>query len=109
MLANLVGNALKFTPRGGRVDLWAERIGSDIRFCVADTGRGMIEDQVQEIFDKFRQTRSGAMTGFGLYISKCIVEAHGGKIWVETSPGVGSAFFFTLPSRPLPWEPDSGL
>ena len=102
VLANLVGNALKFTPRGGRVDLSVERIGDDIRFCVADTGRGMTADQIQTIFDKFWQTRSGEMTGFGLglYISKCIVEAHGGKIWVESNPATGSAFYFTLPAAP---------
>lgn len=100
VLANLVGNALKFTPAGGRVDLLVERVGGDIRFCVADTGRGMTEDQVGAIFGKFWQTRSSATTGFGLglYISKCIVEAHGGKIWVETSPGAGSVFYFTLPA-----------
>lgn len=99
VLANLVGNALKFTPRDGRVDLLVERIGDDIRFCVADTGRGVSKEQVHAIFDKFWQRRA-ATNGFGLglYISKCIVEAHGGKIWAESTPGAGSTFYFTLPA-----------
>lgn len=112
VLANLVGNALKFTPREGRIDLVVEHIGDNIRFCVADTGRGMTDDQIRTIFEKFWQTRSGEMTGFGLglYISKCIVEAHGGKIWVESNPGAGSAFYFTLPAAPASGAatPESG-
>ncbi|HVJ91381.1 MAG TPA: HAMP domain-containing sensor histidine kinase [Labilithrix sp.] len=101
VLANLVGNALKFTPQGGRIHLLVQLLEDDIRFAVADTGPGIAPEKLHAIFDRFRQfadqrTRSGL--GLGLYISKCIVEAHGGKIWAESRVGEGSTFYFTLPT-----------
>ena len=101
VLANLVGNALKFTPDGGRIHVLVERVEGQVRFGVADTGPGIPPEKLGVIFDRFWQlaektTRSGL--GLGLYISKCIVEAHGGRIWAESRVGEGSTFFFTLPA-----------
>jgi signal transduction histidine kinase len=99
VLANLVGNAIKFTPKGGRIDIIVEPVDHDVRFGVIDSGPGIPEQNVGVIFERFwrvpKRERSGL--GLGLYISKCIVEAHGGKIWVESPPEPGSAFYFTLP------------
>lgn len=103
VLANLVGNAIKFTPEGGRVHIVVEPVDGVVRFAVADSGPGMPPEQLALIFDRFWQvadksSRSGL--GLGLYISKCIVEAHGGKIWAESRVGEGSTFYFTLPADP---------
>jgi signal transduction histidine kinase len=99
VLANLVGNAIKFTPKGGRIDIIVEPVDHDVRFGVIDSGPGIPEQNHGVVFERFwrvaRRERSGL--GLGLYISKCIVEAHGGKIWVESPPEPGSAFYFTLP------------
>ena len=100
ILANLIANALKFTPRGGAVRVRGERAGDDLRISVVDTGAGISGDMLGAVFERFRQVdqddRRGL--GLGLYISRCIVEAHGGRIWVESNPGVGSAFHFTIPT-----------
>lgn len=102
VLANLVSNAIKFTPRGGRVEIRAERIEDDLCFAVQDTGPGIAEDQREAIFDRFRQLQNGATNndghGLGLYICRAIVEAHGGWIRVESAPSGGSSFVFTLPA-----------
>ncbi|HEU4537692.1 MAG TPA: HAMP domain-containing sensor histidine kinase, partial [Polyangiaceae bacterium] len=99
VLANLVSNAIKFTESGGRVGLRIEPAGDDVRFTVRDSGPGVAAEAADSIFERFwqadRNDRRGL--GLGLYISRCIVEAHGGKIWVESEPGKGSAFHFTLP------------
>jgi signal transduction histidine kinase len=103
VLANLVGNAIKFTPQGGRVDLLVEPVDQEIRFAVSDTGRGIAADQLHAMFERFWQsaTKSDASgLGLGLHISRCIVEAHGGKIWAESRLGEGSTFYFTLPAAP---------
>jgi signal transduction histidine kinase len=99
ILGNLIGNAMKFTPRGGRVALGAE-IGTDhIRFWVADTGQGVAAELLPTIFDKFRQRRSRPQegAGLGLAICKAIVDAHDGRIWVESDPGAGTTVAFTMP------------
>ena len=99
VLANLVGNAIKFTPEGGRIVVSAEAQEREVRFCVADTGPGIEAQDLPHIFDRFwqvRRVRRGGV-GLGLAIGKGIVEAHGGRIWARSRPGVGSEFFFTLP------------
>jgi CheY-like chemotaxis protein len=95
---NLIGNAMKFTPRGS-IRLGAEAKGSEVVFSVADTGIGIAPEDRQHLFDRFwqaRATRRGG-AGLGLAIVKGIVEAHGGRLWVESELGTGSTFFFTLP------------
>jgi len=99
LLSNLVGNAMKFTPEGGRIVLSAEPAEREVRFCVSDTGPGIDARDLPHIFDRFwqvRRVRRGGV-GLGLAISKGIVEAHGGRIWARSAPGMGSEFFFTLP------------
>ncbi|CAN5851398.1 hypothetical protein BH20GEM3_BH20GEM3_06160 [soil metagenome] len=99
VFSNLVGNAIKFTPAGGTLTLRAEPRESAVRFAVADTGPGIAADQVRHIFDRFWQAghADGRGAGLGLAIVKGIVEAHGGEIEVESEPGHGTSFFFTLP------------
>ncbi|HEX4228623.1 MAG TPA: ATP-binding protein [Bryobacteraceae bacterium] len=102
ILSNLVSNAIKFTPEEGRIMIECRGHGDGILFVVADTGIGIHSSEQQAIFDKFYQlgpTTRGVRegTGLGLAITKRLVEMHGGKIWVESSPGAGSRFQFTLP------------
>jgi len=102
VFSNLIDNALKFTPRGGRVTVGASRENESVRFTVEDTGPGIsLEDQAH-VFDRFWQARNAARwgTGLGLSIARAIVEAHGGTIGVESSPGQGSRFHFSLPWAP---------
>jgi PAS domain S-box-containing protein len=99
VLANLIGNAIKFTPKGGRIAMRASRMESEVRVIVADTGAGIPPDQLPHVFGQFWQ---GSPTdkrgiGLGLAIARGIVEAHGGRIWVESVVGTGSEFSFTLP------------
>jgi signal transduction histidine kinase len=100
VLSNLVGNAVKFTPRDGRVIVCAEAIDGGVRFGVIDNGPGIPPDQVPHIFGRFWQAMPSDRRGIGLglAIAKGIVEAHGGMIWVESHVGLGSTFYFTLPS-----------
>ena len=104
ILLNLLGNAVKFTPEHGTVETECETCDDCARFCVSDTGLGIPQEEQQAIFDKFHQagsTTNGVRegTGLGLAITKHLVESHGGRIWVESAPGCGSRFFFTLPLR----------
>ena len=99
VLANLIGNAVKFTPKGGRISMHASRVEREVRVVVADTGDGIPSDQLPLVFGQFWQ---GSRTdkrgiGLGLAIARGIVEAHGGRIWVESIVGTGSEFSFTLP------------
>jgi PAS domain S-box-containing protein len=100
VLSNLVGNAVKFTPRDGRITVCAEQIEGEIRFGVIDTGPGIPPEQVPHIFGQFWQASSSDRRGIGLglAIAKGIVEAHKGTIWVESQVGTGSTFYFTLPT-----------
>ena len=100
VLSNLVGNAVKFTPREGRITVCAEPIDGGVRFGVIDTGPGIPPEQVPHIFGRFWQARPSDRRGIGLglAIAKGIVEAHEGRIWVESQVGLGSTFYFTLPS-----------
>ncbi len=108
VLANLVGNAVKFTQPSGKIEIVVEPRGDEVRFAIADTGPGIRVDRLAVIFERFWQVheteRSGL--GLGLYISRCIIEAHGGKIWAESREGAGSTFYFTLPAAASPSTPD---
>ena len=100
VLSNLIGNASKFTPEGGQVSVRVEAVGSFVRFAISDTGPGISRQDLPHIFDRFwqaRRVRRGGV-GLGLAISKGIIDAHGGKIWAESCAGVGTIFFFTLPT-----------
>jgi signal transduction histidine kinase len=101
VLTNLITNALKFTPKDGKVVVHVERIGDEIRFDVSDTGVGIPADKLEAVFERFLQVTENDRRGMGLglYISKCIVEGHGGRIWAESTPGKGSTFCFTLPLK----------
>ncbi len=98
VLTNLVGNAVKYTPAGGHVAVTVELDGEHARFAIADTGPGIAADDIPKVFDRFwrKGTTSQKGTGLGLFIAKAIVEAHGGRIWVESEPGRGTTFCFTL-------------
>ncbi len=101
VLSNLVGNAIKFTPAGGTIRVVAELWGGMVRISVSDDGPGIAATEIPRIFDRYwhqakRESRQGA--GLGLYIAKGIVENHGGRIWVDSTIGRGSTFYFTLPA-----------
>jgi signal transduction histidine kinase len=100
VMSNLVGNALKFVPRGGRVVLECERKGTEAVFSVADTGPGIPPEDLDRLFEKFWQRRRADTrgVGLGLAIARGIVEAHGGRIWAESTLGKGATFYFTLPA-----------
>jgi signal transduction histidine kinase len=107
IVSNLVGNALKFTNKGGSILIDAQLAGDEARLCVRDSGQGISEQDLARIFERFwhaqRNNREGI--GLGLSIVKGLVLAHGGRIWVESKLGVGTTFFFTLPlpqPRPAP-------
>ena len=102
VVSNLVNNAVKYSPDGGTVTLSSRAEGGFALVSVTDTGVGIPPDEIGHVFERFRRVRSGAAqaipgTGLGLTIVKQIVEMHGGKIWVESAVGHGSAFHFTLP------------
>lgn len=101
VLANLIGNALKFIEPGGTIRVGARRANDRLVVSVADTGRGIDAAHLPRLFDRFWQVRRDDRTrgtGLGLAIAKGIVEVHGGAIWVESAPGAGSTFYFTLPT-----------
>ena len=100
-MTNLIANAIRFTPCGGTVTLEAAQVGGDLRITVSDTGEGIAEDMREAIFERFRQMGKNDQggLGLGLYISKCLVKAQGGHIWVEENPmGPGSVFHVTIPA-----------
>jgi len=99
IFGNLLGNAIKFTPAGGAVVLGAKVSGPDILFSVSDNGPGIAPDELPHVFDRYWQARRTAHlgNGLGLAIAKALVEAHGGRIWVESVLGHGTTFFFTIP------------
>ena len=99
VLTNLLSNAIKFTPAPGTIVVRVERLGDEIRFAVRDTGVGIATNKLEVVFVRFLQVtehdRRGV--GLGLYISKAIVQGHGGRIWADSKIGEGSTFCFTLP------------
>jgi PAS domain S-box-containing protein len=100
VLGNLMRNALKFTPRGGRVTIGVQQDDGAVQFSVSDTGRGIGADAQPRVFDRYWQAPGAVTTrgaGLGLSIAKGIVEAHGGRIWIDSEPGRGSTFAFTIP------------
>jgi signal transduction histidine kinase len=103
VLFNLLSNAVKFTPSGGLVDVTAAQVNGEVRVAVTDTGPGIAAEDQHRIFEEFQQTELGIEqqdgTGLGLALSKRLVELHGGRIWVDSEPGKGSTFVFTLPAR----------
>jgi len=103
VLLNLLSNALKFTPEGGRIDVRAGLTGGAIEVSVTDTGVGIAPEDQEAIFEEFRQVGTAAKkvegTGLGLALCRRFVELHGGRIWVNSQVGQGSTFAFTLPVR----------
>jgi signal transduction histidine kinase len=104
VLGNLLSNALKFSKSASRVEVTASLVGDDIQFAVADQGMGLQQEEYERIFEPFYRgggSNAGRPrgTGLGLAICKGIVEAHGGRIWVESEVGTGSTFYFTLPKH----------
>jgi PAS domain S-box-containing protein len=99
VLSNLVGNAIKFTPKGGRIVIGARRDDHTVTVSVADSGSGINEEHLPKVFDRYwqstRTNRQGA--GLGLAIAKGIVEGHGGRIWIESTAGEGTVAQFTIP------------
>jgi signal transduction histidine kinase len=101
VLANLLGNAIKFCQAGDSITLRAEERAGELLIAVSDTGPGIPRDELQTIFEPYqtiaRHDRADRGTGLGLYITKGILQRHRGRIWVESEVGVGTTFFFTLP------------
>jgi signal transduction histidine kinase len=99
VLANLVANSIKFTPKGGSIRVHCKSVGEAFEFCVEDTGEGIPVAMLEAVFERFWQVGKNDRRGLGLglYISRCIVEAHGGTIRAESSPGQGTRMLFTLP------------
>ena len=102
VLANLISNSLRFTPEGGKITIYGEPEGASLRVSVVDTGTGIPEGSLDSIFERFsqadRKNRRGGL-GLGLYISRCIIEAHGGRILAQSQPGAGTEVSLTLPAH----------
>jgi signal transduction histidine kinase/CheY-like chemotaxis protein len=99
---NLLSNAVKFTPDRGRVDVRAHRVGDQAEVAVTDTGVGIDPADQGRIFQEFQQAGQQEGSGLGLALARSLVALHGGRLWVESEPGSGSAFTFTLPVRQTP-------
>jgi two-component system phosphate regulon sensor histidine kinase PhoR len=103
VLVNLIHNAIKFTPPGGRITVSAKAEGDNLIVSVSDTGVGISEDDLPRVFERFYKAdraRAGGGTGLGLAIAKHVVEAHRGRIWVESMEGRGATFSFSIPVAP---------
>jgi signal transduction histidine kinase len=100
VLTNLVANAIKYSP-GGEIRISGEARADIVIVCVGDQGPGIAPEDIPHVFDRFyRGTDTAKNTkgaGLGLYLTKAIIEAHGGRIWVDTSPGQGTRMYFSLP------------
>lgn len=109
ILTNLTNNAVKYSPNGGTITVAGKQNNGVIRMSVSDQGMGIPKEHMEKLFDRFhridnRDTRKVGGTGIGLYLVKHLVEAHGGKIWVESEEGKGSSFIFELPKCPPQFE-----
>jgi signal transduction histidine kinase len=106
VLANLVTNALDFTPAGGRIEVRGAEAGGRLQVSVEDTGSGIPEEDLPYVFERHwrgtQPSRRTAGSGLGLTIVRGIVQAHGGTTWVESVAGAGSTFHFTLPTALAP-------
>jgi signal transduction histidine kinase len=107
VLFNLVSNAVKFTPRGGRIEVRTSLRAGEVVVEVADTGLGLTPEQESRLFQPFSrvhaETHAARGTGLGLYITKGIVEQHGGRLWCHSDgPGLGTTFSFSLPAGAAP-------
>jgi signal transduction histidine kinase len=106
LLSNVIGNAIKFTPAGGSVTTTVRAVDGGVLFTVTDTGGGIPAAQLPHVFDRFFQTTSAPRllarhgAGLGLPISRGIVEAHGGRIWIESVEGRGTSVHFLVPAAP---------
>jgi len=103
VLGNLLRNAIKFTPNGGRIVVAVGRGETGVVFSVRDSGAGIAIANQARVFDRYWQSSDGSRvrgTGLGLSIAKGIVAAHGGSIWVQSAPGQGSTFSFSVPDHP---------
>ena len=103
VLRNLIGNAVKFTPEGGRIAVFAGLAGQSVKVAVRDTGPGIPENDLATIFNKFHQVTPEKSyqikgSGLGLAIVKHIIISHGGRVWAESKLGQGSTFYFVLPA-----------
>jgi signal transduction histidine kinase len=108
-LGNLLRNAIKFTPNGGRISMGVSDGGGRVEFSIEDSGPGIPLENQARLFDRYWQSSNGARargTGLGLSIAKGIVDAHGGEIWVRSTPGQGSTFTFAIPAAPSPVHGD---
>jgi len=102
VMLNLLSNAVKFTPDGGKIAVRAMLDTDHVEVAVEDTGVGIAPEDQDVVFDEFKQvgrdyTKKAEGTGLGLALTRRIVELHGGRIWLESTPGKGSTFTFTLP------------
>lgn len=109
ILTNLTNNAVKYSPKGGTITVSGKQSNGVIQMAVTDQGMGIPKEHIEKLFDRFhridnRDTRKVGGTGIGLYLVKHLVEAHGGRIWVESEEGKGSSFIFELPKCPPQFE-----
>jgi signal transduction histidine kinase/DNA-binding response OmpR family regulator len=106
IMMNLIGNAIKFTPEGGKIELTARQLGDFVRIDVRDSGPGIPPEEQQRIFEAFHRLKQSDKaaegTGLGLAIARSLVELHGGHLYLESEVGVGSCFYFTLPAAVTP-------
>jgi two-component system phosphate regulon sensor histidine kinase PhoR len=113
ILTNLTNNAIKYSPEGGRIEVKGSHLEDAVQVSISDQGLGIPEEHINKVFDRYhrvnsQETRKVSGTGIGLYLVKYLVEAHGGKIWVESQLGKGSVFTFELPLCPPQFQDEYG-